>query len=157
MILPIANFMKSKRGIRHRIAGIFVQDEKILLVKHRKSGREYYLLPGGGQELGETAAVTLAREWQEELSLKIKVGNFIFCGESVPQDTNRAQVFQMVFEVESIEGKIEVHREGALAGHAWIPIRDLESIAFFPACLEQVKAYCRGEKVVPYERYRWLT
>jgi len=146
-----------KQGIRHRIAGIYAKAGKILLVKHRKAGREYYLLPGGGQEVGESAHEALVREWREELSLDVQVGEFLFCGESVPHEPKRTQVFQIVFKIEHIEGEIEVHREGALAGFDWIPINAIHEVAFFPDCLPQVKAFCRGEKFPVYQRYRWLT
>ena len=146
-----------KPAIRHRVAGIFARAGKILLVKHRKAGREYYLLPGGGQEIGESAIEALAREWKEELSLDVKIGRFLFCGESVPSELRRTQVFQMVFHIDSIEGNIEVHHEGALAGYDWVPINGLADIAFFPDCLPQVKAFCRGEEYAVYQRYRWLT
>jgi 8-oxo-dGTP diphosphatase len=156
-ILGVPRFLSSKPGIRHRIAGIYARSGKILLVKHRKAGREYFLLPGGGQEIGESALTALEREWQEELSLTIKPGKFLFCGESVPSEPRRTQVFQMVFQVDAIEGTIDVKREGALAGYDWVPINRLDEIPFFPDCLPQVKAFCRGEEYHTYQHYRWLT
>ena len=39
---------------RIRVSGILTKDDKILFVKHRKKGEEYYLLPGGGVDFGET-------------------------------------------------------------------------------------------------------
>ena len=109
------------------------------------------------RETGESAVEALSREWKEELSLDVTVGKFLFCGESVPAETKRTQVFQMVFQIDSIEGNIEVKREGALAGYDWIPINRIDEIAFFPDCLPQVKAFCRGETYANYQRYRWLT
>lgn len=155
--MAVPNFLAMKPAIRHRIAGIYARGGKILLVKHRKAGREYYLLPGGGQEIGESAVEAVAREWKEELSLSVRVGQFLFCGESVPAESRRTQVFQMVFQIDAIEGNIEVKREGALAGYDWVPINSLDDIAFFPDCLAQVKAACRGERFDSYQKYRWLT
>ena len=153
--LPVhAQNSTPKPAIRHRVAGIFARAGKILLVKHRKAGREYFLLPGGGQEIGESAIEAVVREWKEELSLDVKVGRFLFCGESVPSELRRTQVFQMVFQIDSIEGNIEVQHEGALAGYAWVPINGLGEIAFFPDCLPQVKAFCRGEDYAVYQRYQ---
>ena len=134
-----------------------MRGDDILLVKHRKAGREYYLLPGGGQELGESAIDALKREWYEELNLQVQVGKFLFCGESVPSEAKRTQVFQMVFQIDAIDGRIEVKREGALAGYAWIPLGRIDKVAFFPDCLPQVKAFCSGKKFESYQRYRWLT
>lgn len=155
--MGVPNFLVGRQAIRHRIAGIYARGGNILLVKHRKAGREYYLLPGGGQETGESAVEALEREWKEELSLNVTVGKFLFCGESVPAESKRTQVFQMVFQIDAIEGNIEVRREGALAGYDWIPINQIDEIPFFPDCLPQVKAFCRGEAYATYQRYRWLT
>ncbi len=155
--MAVPNFLSTKPAIRHRIAGIYARGGKILLVKHRKAGREYYLLPGGGQEIGESAIEAVAREWKEELNLSVRVGQFLFCGESVPAESRRTQVFQMVFQIDSIEGNIEVKKEGALAGYDWVPINTLDDIAFFPDCLAQVKSSCRGEAFDTYQKYRWLT
>ena len=155
--MAVPNFLSMKPPIRHRIAGVYARGGKILLVKHRKAGREYYLLPGGGQEIGESAIEAVAREWKEELNLSVRVGHFLFCGESVPSESRRTQVFQMVFQIDAIEGNIEVKKEGALAGYDWVPINSLDDIAFFPDCLTQVKAACRGEQFDTYQKYRWLT
>lgn len=155
--MAVPNFLSMKPSIRHRIAGIYARNGKILLVKHRKAGREYYLLPGGGQEIGESAVAAVQREWKEELNLDVRVGQFLFCGESVPAESRRTQVFQMVFQIDAIEGNIEVKKEGALAGYDWIPINSLDEIPFFPDCLSQVKASCRGEHFDAYQKYRWLT
>lgn len=149
------------RRIRVRIAGIYCRDDKILLVRHSKYNHEYYLLPGGGQEPGESAIDALKREWKEELNLRIKPGRFLFWGESVPPKNlkNKSQVIQMVFKVEDIKGSIHVKKDGALVGHDWINITDLPHTAFFPACVEQIQAYLdskTGSDIERYRRYRWL-
>ncbi|RME89796.1 MAG: NUDIX domain-containing protein [Candidatus Hydrogenedentota bacterium] len=143
--------------IRLRVAGLYIENGNILLVKHRKYGREYYLLPGGGQEAGETAKDSLRREWREELGLDIGVGDLLFTGESVPPvGTPKSQVFQLAFSVEKIYGEIQTLPDGALIGWEWIPIDQFEKISFFPACKEQVLAVIRGERPVLYKRYDWI-
>lgn len=145
------------RKIRVRTAGIFIRDGHILLVKHCKGSREYYLLPGGGQEAGESAESALVREWHEELNVKITVGDFLFLGESVPASyIRKSQVLQLVFRVNSLEGEIKVKRDGALIGYDWVPVEKLGEVDFFPACLEQIRAVVRGEEPVRYRQYVWL-
>jgi len=54
---------------RVRVAAIIVIEEKILLVRQRRTGEPYYLLPGGGVDAGETLAGALTREVLEETGL----------------------------------------------------------------------------------------
>lgn len=59
------------------VRAIIEKDGKIMLihrVKQREDGtyREYYVIPGGKMELGETETQTAEREVLEELGVKIK-------------------------------------------------------------------------------------
>jgi ADP-ribose pyrophosphatase YjhB (NUDIX family) len=62
-----------QRNARYQAA--IIQDGKILLIQHceHKSGRTYWLLPGGGMEDGETEENTVKREVREETHLEVKV------------------------------------------------------------------------------------
>lgn len=48
---------------------LVIKDNKILLVKHRHKGDEWYCLPGGGIERGETPEQAAIRELQEECNV----------------------------------------------------------------------------------------
>ena len=58
-----------------RYQGAICQDHKILLITHRhhESGREYWVIPGGGLEDGETEEECVAREMKEETYLDVRV------------------------------------------------------------------------------------
>ena len=143
-------------NIRIRVAGLFVENGKVLLVKHQKYGKEYYLLPGGGQDSGETAMDALKREWKEELDLSISVGEILFSGESVPEkELNRRHVLQMVFKVTSTTGKITLVPDGPLVDYHWEDIDRLDDITIYPQCLSQIKHALSGEKAKKFETYVW--
>jgi len=46
---------------RIRVSAILRREGRILLCRHEKAGREYWLLPGGGVDLGESLAEALQR------------------------------------------------------------------------------------------------
>ena len=68
---------------RIRVSGILKKDNEILFVKHRKNKKEYYLLPGGGVDFGESFEAALKREFMEEVNIEIKVKDLVFVSEGI--------------------------------------------------------------------------
>lgn len=62
-----------KRDIRYQ--GAILREHRILLLRHleRASGRGYWVLPGGGRELGESERDCVRREMREETGLVVTV------------------------------------------------------------------------------------
>ena len=59
--------MTEKIRPRVRVAGILIEDDRILLIEHTKNDKKYWLVPGGGVDWGESAAEALIREFKEEI------------------------------------------------------------------------------------------
>jgi ADP-ribose pyrophosphatase YjhB (NUDIX family) len=62
---------------RIRVSAILLRETGILLVRQEKPGREYWLLPGGGVNAGESLVDALRRELEEEVGL---AEDFVFEG-----------------------------------------------------------------------------
>jgi 8-oxo-dGTP pyrophosphatase MutT (NUDIX family) len=58
-----------------RYQGVIILNDQILLIKHRqyKDGFEYWVLPGGGREEGESEEECVKREIKEETNLDVVV------------------------------------------------------------------------------------
>jgi ADP-ribose pyrophosphatase YjhB (NUDIX family) len=52
-----------------RVQAIVVRDRRVLMVKHRQDGEEWWCLPGGAQQAGETPAQGALRELREECNV----------------------------------------------------------------------------------------
>ncbi|MDP2587263.1 MAG: NUDIX domain-containing protein [bacterium] len=60
-----------------RVRAIIVKDDKLLTIKRTKVNDEYWVLPGGGIEPGETTEQALVREIKEETGLDCVVGEYV--------------------------------------------------------------------------------
>ena len=69
-------------GVRfhYRVAGVCIHDGYVLL--HRADRDDYWALPGGRCELGESSDATLRREMQEELNVAVTVGRLLWVVEN---------------------------------------------------------------------------
>lgn len=56
---------------RIRASAIIIKDKSILLIHRLNHGQEYYVLPGGGVDAGETAEQAVVREVKEETDLNV--------------------------------------------------------------------------------------
>ncbi|MBL7743850.1 MAG: NUDIX domain-containing protein [Chitinophagaceae bacterium] len=62
-----------------RVYGILINDKKQVLVSDEYIRGNYYTkFPGGGLEFGEGTRDCLSREFMEEMSLKVEVGDHIY-------------------------------------------------------------------------------
>jgi len=58
---------------RIRVSAILTWQGRLLLCRQEKPGKEYWLLPGGGVDGGETLVEALRRELREELAIEADV------------------------------------------------------------------------------------
>jgi ADP-ribose pyrophosphatase YjhB (NUDIX family) len=58
---------------RLRVSAILRWQDRVLLCRQEKPGREYWLLPGGGVDGGESLMEALRRELREELGIEADV------------------------------------------------------------------------------------
>ena len=77
------------------VAGLVVNDGKVLLARELvEDGKEYWVVPGGKVEFGETLEEALTREMWEETSLHVKPEKFIGFNEAIfPQNNYHAIIF----------------------------------------------------------------
>ena len=78
-----------------RIRAVIVHEDKLLVMK--MGTNEYYALPGGKMEIGETILECLEREITEELGIPPKIGRLLFTNSFV--EKNGDQSVEFIFEV----------------------------------------------------------
>ncbi len=131
----ISKEIESKFGnrLRIRVNGVLIEENKILMVKHRMSAdRDFWSTPGGGMQFGSPAQENLSREFLEETGLKIAVGDFLCINEYLAPPLHALECF---FEVKRISGNATLGNDPELAPEnqilseiKWMTLTELQSL-----------------------------
>jgi ADP-ribose pyrophosphatase YjhB (NUDIX family) len=116
-----------------RVSVVVLDDEskKILLVRHRKGSRYYWVLPGGRLEYGETFHECATRELKEETGLDVEVERFLFISEAIAPDRSR-HIVNIYVKARVLGGILKVGNEPVLAGVEFMNLSELERMTLFP-------------------------
>lgn len=132
--------------MRQRAAGIIIQDGKILLLHRHKSGKVYYIIPGGGIENGETPQQAAKREIKEETDLDVEIGELI-C-----EITGGYGYPEYFFAVKNIQGEARLGGEelekNCEENHytiAWIELNKISETKLLPPEIKKIiiEKYCK--------------
>ncbi|SHF72891.1 NUDIX domain-containing protein [Ornithinibacillus halophilus] len=129
-------------GIRNSAKALIFQDGNLLAIKKQDKDGFYYILPGGGQEHGETLHETLRRECIEEINALVDIGDLLFIREYIGRNHERAEFDSGVHQIEymflcNIKKDNKDIRNGIVPddgqiGVEWLPIPDLISYRLYP-------------------------
>ena len=132
---------KTEEGIfSYRVAGVCIRDGKILL-QHTETDPSL-AVPGGQVSFGETHEDALRREFQEEMNVRIKVGELKWVGELFfPWDDKPCHQICLYYAVEAdekallrneVRGDEEMDSRKSSLIFKWVPICQLPSLVVYP-------------------------
>ena len=149
--------MAEKIRPRVRVAGILIEDGRILLIEHTKNDKKYWLVPGGGVDWGESASAALIREFKEETSLDIEVEKFLFISETIAPDRQK-HVINLYFKIKKVENSSNVMKLGEekiLTDLRFIPEDEIKNIKLYPNIKEKLIKLLNKENIEPYLGLLW--
>jgi ADP-ribose pyrophosphatase YjhB (NUDIX family) len=137
------DFIRDK-NVRVRAAAIITVGKKILLVKHKKNDKEYWLLPGGGVKYGESLTNALKRELKEELNLKIDVKDIVYINDSINIEEER-HIVNVYFRCIITEGDIKINKDYRLVGYNFIEYEKIQSLQIYPNIKKELIEYLKDD------------
>lgn len=123
-----------RKEIEVIVRAIIVHDKKILLARPR--GEDYYFLPGGHVEFGESLGKTLGRELKEEVGATVKNSKFLGIVENRFLDgTRKVHELDLVYRATLHKYNVRT-REAHLSFH-WLSVSALKDKKILPVQMKK--------------------
>jgi ADP-ribose pyrophosphatase YjhB (NUDIX family) len=139
---------------RIRVSAILSWGGRLLLCRHEKPGKEYWLLPGGGVNSGESLVDALHRELREEVGIfdEIPVEGPVAIADSIaPQRTFAAKHVVHIIFAGDLEGRsleTVTSEDAAVRGHRLFGLDELDEIVLHPPIARFLQRWQPGDPVV---------
>jgi ADP-ribose pyrophosphatase YjhB (NUDIX family) len=145
--------------IRTAAKAIIVRDGRLLLNRCRDATGEWFALPGGGQEVGESLPETLVRECREEIDAEVEVLGLLFVRDYIVAHHDFSYLDEAEHQVEFLfECRVPAdyrprsgsgpdrHQEGV----AWLGHEELQRVRVYPSGLRDWLDPSRSEPLPHY-------
>lgn len=134
---------------------MIIRNGKLLVIRNTTDGHDWYILPGGGQNHGETITDALKRECLEEASIEVEVGDILFIRDYISRNHEFAETENDAHQVEfmfhcAISEDAQPETGNAAdqwqTGVEWLPVGSLDKFNLYPSQLREAFAAGIPEK-----------
>jgi ADP-ribose pyrophosphatase YjhB (NUDIX family) len=146
-----------ERRPRIRVSAILSWGDQVLLCRHEKEGRGYWLLPGGGVNAGESLVHALHRELAEEIGIvterdELPVEGPIAIVDSISPARTVAgkHVVHIIFAGDLTGKSLDsvTSQDAAVRGHRLFRREELEGIVIHPPIQRFLSRWQPGDPAV---------
>ena len=133
------------RPIRTAARALIIHEYKLLTIKMRDSTGIFYILPGGGQNNGETLRESLRRECLEEIGTDVDVAELLYVREYIGKNHEFRHSHRAFHQVENVFRCTLPNPDGIgpgtehdkkQIGVEWIPINEIQDRRFLPEAIK---------------------
>ena len=131
------------------VGAVIIKDGKILLVKRgNEPNRDMWSIPGGIVKVGEGLIEALKREVEEEVGLKIDVGDVACVSEEIIEENGKIRFHYVIidFFAEVVGGELKPNSDALDA--KWVDLNDIDSLEVVDFVKKLVKRLKGGESGV---------
>ena len=141
------------RRVRAAVKAVIVRAGRLLVTSNRDPEGTFFLLPGGGQEPGETLPVALRRECREEVGVDVEVHELLLVRDYISANHEFAafepDVHQLELMFRCSIADDAVPSSGSIpdawqTGVEWLELARLGEYRLYPKILCQLLAAPRG-------------
>ncbi|TML64553.1 MAG: NUDIX domain-containing protein [Actinobacteria bacterium] len=139
---------------RIRVSAILRWHDRVLLCRHEKPGKEYWLLPGGGVNSGESLVDALHRELGEEIGIDEDVpveGPVAIVDSIAPVRSFAAKhVVHIIFAGDLGERSLDAvtSHDAAVRGHRLFTMEELDGVVLHPPIQRFLRRWQPGDPAV---------
>ncbi len=146
--------MSEESGPRVRVAGVIIENKKILLIAHKKNDSIYWLIPGGGVDYGESLEEALIREFSEELNISVSVDQLALLMDSIDPEGNR-HIINICFFCKYLGGEFALGDDERLENYGFFTAEELKELQIYPPINDKLIELMSGTARVEYLGKLW--
>ena len=135
-----------EKVIRNSAKALILRDGKLAAIHIRQGEREWYIMPGGGQDAGETLGEAVVREVREELGLLVEPRELLFVAEGPSRERFHRVDHVFLCEYLGVAEGGATHSDTCQVGVEWLEVAALDTLPLYPLPLRrEIMRFCEGK------------